>query len=67
MASSFQTVPPSDPKINFSHNGGLSCHSGRNGHHAAVHHFYAAGGALHQQAGGAEPAGSQGVPQASWQ
>jgi hypothetical protein len=53
----------------FTDNGGLNCHSGRHEHHAAVHYLYAAGGALHQQAGGAEPAGSQGVPQvsSSWQ
>jgi hypothetical protein len=64
IASSSQTVPPSEPKF-FSDNGGLSCHSGRNKHHATVHHFHVAGGALHQQACGAEPAGSQGMPQVS--
>jgi hypothetical protein len=46
----------------FSDNGGLNCHAGRHEHHAAVHHFYAARSALHQQTRGAEPAGSKGVP-----
>jgi hypothetical protein len=31
-------------------NGGLTCYSRRHEHHAAVHHLYAARGALHQQA-----------------
>jgi hypothetical protein len=33
--------------------------------HEAVHRFYAARSALHQQARGAEPAGPQGVPEVS--
>jgi len=53
----------------FTDHGGLGCYSGRHEQHAVVHHLYAAGAALHQQAGGAEPAESQGVPQvsSSWQ
>jgi hypothetical protein len=72
MASSSQTIPPSEPEVNYSQImealasfRGDEHYAGFYVLHAAIHHHYAAGGALHQQACGAEPARPQGVPQVS--
>jgi hypothetical protein len=54
-ASSFQTVPPSEPEVNYSQimealaaiQGGEELYTGIYILHAAVHHHYAVGGTLH--------------------
>jgi hypothetical protein len=73
MASSLQTVPPSEPEVSYAQimealdalQGGDKQYAGVFVHHAVDHHFHAARSALYQQAHGAEPAGPQGVPEVS--
>jgi hypothetical protein len=74
MASSSQTVPPSEPEVNYSQimealaaiqGGGDKQYAGVHVLHAADRRFYAARSALHQPTSRAEPAGPSGVPEVS--
>jgi hypothetical protein len=69
MASSSQTVPPSEPDVLFTDHGDPCCHSGGNERYAGDYVLHAAGDTLHQPACKPKPAGPSGVPEvsSSWQ
>jgi hypothetical protein len=66
MASSSQTVPLSEPEVNYSQiMEALAAIQGGDEQYTGVHVLHAARSAFHQPASRAEPAGPSGVPEVS--